>query len=45
MKFVAGSDARAAGAVGNLRFLERLADLAGLEKSQLVDLSRLRAVN
>lgn len=44
VKFVAGSEARVAGAVGNLRFVERLTEVAGLEKSQLVDLARLRAV-
>jgi histidinol phosphatase-like PHP family hydrolase len=44
VKFVAGSEARAAAAVGNLRFVERLAEVAGLEKSQLVDLARLRTL-
>ncbi len=44
VKFVAGSEARAAAAVGNMRFVERLTDEAGLEKSQLVDLTKLRAV-
>lgn len=44
VKFVAGSEARVAHAVGNLRFVDRLAEIAGLEKSQLVDLTRLRAV-
>jgi histidinol phosphatase-like PHP family hydrolase len=44
VKFVAGSEARSAAAVGNLRFVDRLAEVAGLEKSQLVDLTRLKAV-
>ena len=44
VKFVAGSDARSAGAVGNLRFVDRLAERAGLERSQLVDLGRLKSV-
>jgi histidinol phosphatase-like PHP family hydrolase len=44
VKFVAGSEARSAAAVGNLRFVERLTEAAGLEKSQLVDLSRLKTV-
>jgi histidinol phosphatase-like PHP family hydrolase len=44
VKFVVGSEARSASAVGNMRFVERLAEAVGLEKSQLVDLGRLKAV-
>jgi histidinol phosphatase-like PHP family hydrolase len=42
VKFVVGSGAREAAAVGNLGYVERLTEAARLERSQLVDLSRLR---
>ncbi|HEY3398504.1 MAG TPA: PHP domain-containing protein [Armatimonadota bacterium] len=45
VKFVVGSDAHAAGAVGNLQFVHRLAAAAGLEKTQFVDIARLPALN
>jgi histidinol phosphatase-like PHP family hydrolase len=41
VKFILGTGARSAGAVGNFRYALRLAEAAGLERSQLVDLSRL----
>ncbi len=44
VKFVVGSEARAAAAVGNFGFVAKLTEVTGLEKSQLVDLGRLRAV-
>ncbi len=44
VKFVVGSDARWPEGVGNMRFVERLTAAAGVEKSQLVDLSRLPGV-
>jgi len=44
VKFVVGSGARSAAAVGNLRYVARLTELAGVERSQLVDISRLPAL-
>ncbi len=41
VKFIAGSDATEPSGVGNLRYVERLMRAAGLERSQLVDLTRL----
>lgn len=44
VKFVVGSGACSAAAIGNLRYVARLTELAGLERSQLVDISRLPAL-
>ena len=44
VKFVVGSDARCAGAVGNLRYCAKLIELAGIELSQLVDLARIASL-
>ncbi len=43
VKFVVGSDAHSAGAVGNLRYCLRLMRGADIELSQLVDLERMAA--
>jgi histidinol phosphatase-like PHP family hydrolase len=40
VKFVLGSDAHSAGAVGNLLWCQRIMQLAGIEKSQTLDLPR-----
>jgi len=40
VKFVLGSDAHSAGAVGNVRWSLRAMAMAGIEKSQVVDLPR-----
>ena len=45
VKFLVGSEARCPGAVGSLRYAERIIAAARLERSQFVDLTRLRAVN
>jgi histidinol phosphatase-like PHP family hydrolase len=42
VKFIVGSGARSAGAIGHYRFASRLAAAASLERSQLVDLTRVR---
>ncbi len=44
VKFVVGSGARSAGAVGNLRYCRLLMQEAGIELSQLVDLTRMAQV-
>jgi len=44
VKFVVGSNAHSAGAVGNLRYCRHLMREAAIELSQLVDLERLAAV-
>ena len=41
VKFIAGSDSRDITGVGNLRYVQRLMRAAGVERSQLVDLTRL----
>ncbi len=41
VKFIAGSDSRDSSGVGNLRYVGRLMHEAGVELSQLVDLTRL----
>jgi histidinol phosphatase-like PHP family hydrolase len=41
VKFVVGSDAHSAGAVGNLRYCQLLMSAAGIGLSQLVDLKRM----
>ena len=41
VKFIAGSDSRDISGIGNLRYVQRLMRAAGLERSQLVDLTRL----
>ena len=41
VKFIAGSDSREVSGVGNLRYVQRLMGAAGVELSQLVDLTRL----
>lgn len=41
VKFVVSSDARSAGAVGNLGFVLRLMEEAGVERSQVIDLPRM----
>lgn len=43
VKFIVGSDAHSAGAVGNLRYCRHLMRTAGIELSQLVDLERMAA--
>ncbi len=40
VKFVLGSDAHSAGAVGNVRWCQRVMRMAGIEKSQVLDLPR-----
>jgi|LSQX01.1.fsa_nt_gb histidinol phosphatase-like PHP family hydrolase len=40
VKFVPGSDAQCAGAVGNLRWCQRIMQMAGIEKSQTLNLPR-----
>ena len=42
VKFIAGSDAHCAAGVGNMRYVRQLMQHAGLELSQLVDLTRVR---
>ena len=41
-KFILGSGSHSAAGIGNYRYAERLAAAAGLERSQFVDLTRLR---
>ena len=41
VKFIAGSDSHDVSGVGNLRYVQRLMGAAGVELSQLVDLTRL----
>jgi len=41
VKFLVSSDARCAGAVGNLDYVVRLMKAAGVERSQVVDLPQL----
>lgn len=41
VKFIVGSDAHCAAGVGNMRYVRRLMQHAGLELSQLVDLTRV----
>ena len=41
VKFIVGSDAHGAAGVGNMRYVRRLMEHAGLELSQLVDLTRV----
>ena len=41
VKFVAGSDSRSISGVGNLCYVQRLMEAARVERSQLVDLTRL----
>jgi putative hydrolase len=43
VKFIVGSDAHSAGAVGNLQYCRHLMRAAGIELSQLVDLERMAA--
>lgn len=41
VKFIVGSDAHSAGAVGNMRHVRHLMRAAGVERSQLVDLEKM----
>ncbi len=41
VKFIAGSDCRSIDGVGNLRYVQRLMQQAGIQRSQLVDITRL----
>ncbi len=41
VKFIAGSDCRSIDGVGNLRYVQRLIQQAGIQRSQLVDITRL----
>ena len=41
VKFIAGSDCCDIDGVGNLRYVQRLMQQAGIQRSQLVDIARL----
>jgi len=41
VKFIVGSDCCGIGGVGNLRYVQRLMQQAGIQRSQLVDIARL----